>query len=82
MVKGEDTAGACGKAFAVSDGVCMCLCVCRVVRPTNFSLSTHTHARVVDVDTQGQTNTHILTHGVCASKQPRPTTTHSSHDRC
>lgn len=25
MVMGQDTAGACGEAFALSDGVCVCL---------------------------------------------------------
>lgn len=27
MVMGEDTVGACGKAFALSEGVCVCVLV-------------------------------------------------------
>lgn len=28
MVMGEDTVGACGKPFALSEAVCVCVCQC------------------------------------------------------
>ena len=36
MVMGEDTVGACGEAFAQSDGVCVCVCVCVCVFSFNY----------------------------------------------
>lgn len=44
MVMGQDTAGACGEAFALSDGVCVCLYEYSTPELSlgSFSLSTHT----------------------------------------
>lgn len=48
MVMGEDTVGACGEAFAVSDGVCVYVCVCAGSSAVELSVGTHpclhTHA--------------------------------------
>lgn len=57
MVMGQDTAGACGEAFALSDGVCVCLYEYSTPELSlgSFSLSTHTHAGIVDRESQTHT---------------------------